>query len=128
MKVVEAGGIEPPSENGPPATSTGLGQVLVLALGIAPVQAAPRPVRLCLALTPDEQRNQRQPEVSSLLSAYQAMGRRNAGCLKQPGRIRDRWQLNACCVFYEASQHLGLQPWFHHPRRNQGAPDREIPL
>jgi len=72
-------------------------------------------------LIPDEQENQRQPEGSSFLSAYQALSPEKRW-LKQPERIRDRWQLIACCVFYEASQHLGLQPWFHHPRRNQGAP------
>ena len=120
--LVEAGGIEPPSENAPLQASTGLDRKTIsprAGLPAGPPLASPS---LVLARTSTDE-GLRQPDgVWRPGSAYQASADGTLTVIKQPERSRNRWQLTSCRVFYEASRHLGLQPGLHYPRRNQGAP------
>ena len=123
VDLVEAGGIEPPSENDPLQASTGLDRKTIspragLPAG-PPLASLPKVSR-----APRQTEGLRQPDgVWRPGSAYQASADGTLAVIKQPGRNRNRWQLTSCRVFYEASRHLGLQPGLHNPRRNQGAPN-----
>ena len=126
--LVEAGGIEPPSENALLQASTGLDRKTIspqAGLPAGPPLASPPLV----SRSPRWTEGLRQPDGGWRSgSAYQASADGTLTVIKQPERNRNRWQLTSCRVFYEASRHLGLQPGLCYPRRNQGAPVDRLPM
>ena len=133
--MVEAGGVEPPSENIPRKASTGLGQEQI-SPPCSPLtghRAAIPPVQISWKLPAGAKLH--QPDAMS------PAGRISVGpsdvtinvvrCLavfRQRKRSRNRcWQL-LLCRFLRGQRRLDLQLWFPHPRRNQCAPNWEVLL
>ena len=113
--MVEAGGVEPPSENIPRKASTGLGQEQISppCLPLTGHRAAIPPVQISWKLGPSDV----TINVVRCLAVF-----------RQRKRSRNRcWQL-LLCRFLRGQRRLDLQLWFPHPRRNQCAPNWEVLL
>ncbi len=130
---MEPGRIELPSENAPRKASTGLVHDLYLALGGAHEQASRKPARM---LSRDWLSRQRPfASLMGFATRIRLIRHPPHGCddlgrhatvaylTRQPLRSHNcHWQLCFCWVLTRTSQHLDLQLWPHHPRRNQGGP------
>ena len=130
--MVEAGGVEPPSEKDSREASTGLGWVSYLASGLAPNQGARRyrsRGNSRQAPSSTSLMRCRQPDVSGVGPSDVTINVvRCLAVFRQRKRSRNRcWQL-LLCRFLRGQRRLDLQLWFPHPRRNQCAPNWEVLL